>query len=152
MEKMLDKKSRDFAKNMRDTMIYDKSKNEVQIGTNLYVDGYIKTAGNKRIIEVSKLPVDSGGTNVIFDATNFAGVTVLTYQEAVKDKTLTINTGSSYIIIDENFKTNGVITGLQALPLANDNYADINISQISSIDIIVINLSDVVLIYGDNQY
>ena len=48
MEKMLDKKSRDFAKNMRDTMIYDKSKNEVQIGTNLYVDGYIKTAGNKR--------------------------------------------------------------------------------------------------------
>ena len=39
MEKMLDKKSRDFAKNMRDTMIYDKSKNEVQIGTNLYVDG-----------------------------------------------------------------------------------------------------------------
>ena len=29
MEKMLDKKSRDFAKNMRDTMIYDKSKNEV---------------------------------------------------------------------------------------------------------------------------
>ena len=152
MEKMLDKKSRDFAKNMRDTMIYDKDKNEVQIGTNLYVDGYIKTAGNKRIIEVSKLPVDSGGTNVIFDATNFAGVTVLTYQEAVKDKTLTINTGSSYIIIDENFKTNGVITGLQALPLANDNYADINISQISSIDIIVINLSDVVLIYGDNQY
>ena len=152
MEKMLDKKSRDFAKNMRDTMIYDKDKNEVQIGTNLYVDGYIKTAGNKRIIEVSKLPVDSGGTNVIFDATNFAGVTVLTYQEAVKDKTLTINTGSSYIIIDENFKTNGVITGLQALPLANDNYADIKISQISSIDIIVINLSDVVLIYGDNQY
>lgn len=39
MEKMLDKKSRDFAKNMRDTMIYDKTKNEVQIGTNLYVDG-----------------------------------------------------------------------------------------------------------------
>ena len=39
MEKMLDKKSRDFAKNMRDTMIYDKSKNEVQIGTNLNVDG-----------------------------------------------------------------------------------------------------------------
>ena len=39
MEKMLDKKSRDFAKNMRDTMIYDKSKNEVQTGTNLYVDG-----------------------------------------------------------------------------------------------------------------
>ena len=39
MEKMLDKKSRDFAKNMRDTMIYDKNKNEVQIGTNLYVDG-----------------------------------------------------------------------------------------------------------------
>ena len=36
---MLDKKSRDFAKNMRDTMIYDKSKNEVQIGTNLYADG-----------------------------------------------------------------------------------------------------------------
>lgn len=39
MEKMLDKKSRDFAKNMRDTMLYDKSKNEVQTGTNLYVDG-----------------------------------------------------------------------------------------------------------------
>ena len=39
MEKMLDKKSRDFAKNMRGTMIYDKSKNEVQIETNLYVDG-----------------------------------------------------------------------------------------------------------------
>ena len=39
MEKMLDKKSRDFAKNMRDTMLYDKDKNEVQIGTNLYVDG-----------------------------------------------------------------------------------------------------------------
>ena len=39
MEKMLDKKSRDFAKNMRDTMLYDQSKNEVQTGTNLYVDG-----------------------------------------------------------------------------------------------------------------
>ena len=44
MEKMLDKKSRDFAKNMRDTMIYDKSKNEVKIGTNLYVDGKITSA------------------------------------------------------------------------------------------------------------
>lgn len=44
MEKMLDKKSRDFAKNMRDTMIYDKSKNEVQIGTNLYVNGKITSA------------------------------------------------------------------------------------------------------------
>ena len=39
MEKMLDKRSRDFAKNMRDTMIYDKDKNEVQIGTNLNADG-----------------------------------------------------------------------------------------------------------------
>ena len=39
MEKMLDKKSRDFAKNMRDTMIYNKSKNEVQIGTKLNVNG-----------------------------------------------------------------------------------------------------------------
>lgn len=39
MEKMLDKKSRDFAKNMRDTMVYDKTKNEVQIGTNLNADG-----------------------------------------------------------------------------------------------------------------
>ena len=39
MEKMLDKKSRDFAKNMRDTMIYDEDKNEVQIGTNIYADG-----------------------------------------------------------------------------------------------------------------
>lgn len=44
MEKMLDKKSRDFAKNMRDKMIYDKSKNEVQIGTNLYVDGKITSS------------------------------------------------------------------------------------------------------------
>ena len=44
MEKMLDKKSRDFAKNMSDTMIYDKSKNEVQIGTNLYVDGKITSS------------------------------------------------------------------------------------------------------------
>ena len=44
MEKMLDKKSRDFAKNMRDTMIYDKSKNEVQIGSNLYVNGKITSA------------------------------------------------------------------------------------------------------------
>ena len=44
MEKMLDKKSRDFAKNMRDTMIYDKSKNEVQIGTNLYVNGKITSS------------------------------------------------------------------------------------------------------------
>lgn len=52
MEKMLDKKSRDFAKNMRDTMIYDKSKNEVQIGTNLYVDGKITSA------------VESGGGKV----------------------------------------------------------------------------------------
>lgn len=39
MEKMLDKKSRDFAKNMRDTMIYDDMANEVQVGTDLYVDG-----------------------------------------------------------------------------------------------------------------
>lgn len=151
MEKMLSKKARDFATEMQDTMVYDKSKNEVQIGTNLYVDGYIKTAGNKRIIKVSGLPVDSEGTNVIFDATNFPGVTVLTYQEEVKDKTLKINTGNSYIIIDENFKTNGVITGLQALPLANGNFADIDIAMMSSTDIIVINLSSVVLIYGDNQ-
>lgn len=39
MEKMLDKKSRDFAKNMRDAIVYDKSKNEVQIGANLNADG-----------------------------------------------------------------------------------------------------------------
>lgn len=39
MEKMLDKKSRDFAKNMRDTMIYDAVTNEMQVGTDLYVDG-----------------------------------------------------------------------------------------------------------------
>ena len=39
MEKMLDKKSRDFAKNMQDTMTYDKDKNEVQTGTNLNVNG-----------------------------------------------------------------------------------------------------------------
>lgn len=39
MEKMLDKKSRDFAKNMRDTMVYDDMANEVQVGTDLYVDG-----------------------------------------------------------------------------------------------------------------
>ena len=51
MEKMLDKKSRDFAKNMRDTMIYDKSKNEVQIGTNLNVNGQIKSS----ILEVNEL-------------------------------------------------------------------------------------------------
>ena len=58
MEKMLDKKSRDFAKNMQDTMIYDKDKNEVQIGTNLYVNGYIETAGNKRIIDGSTWPLE----------------------------------------------------------------------------------------------
>lgn len=45
MEKMLDKRSRDFAKNMRDKMIYDKSKNEVKIRTNLYVDGSIAQNG-----------------------------------------------------------------------------------------------------------
>lgn len=39
MEKMLDKKSRDFAKNMRDIMLYDDMANEVQVGTDLYVDG-----------------------------------------------------------------------------------------------------------------
>lgn len=63
MEKMLDKKSRDFAKNMRDTMIYDKSKNEVQIGANLYVDGKITSA------------TESGGGkvylhNIFLDGTN----------------------------------------------------------------------------------
>ena len=39
MEKMLDKKSRDFAKNMRDTMIYDDMVNEVYIGSNLHANG-----------------------------------------------------------------------------------------------------------------
>ena len=57
MEKMLDKSSRDFAKNMRDTMIYDKSKNEVQIGTNLYVNGEITSAvvsGGKVYLQIQK--------------------------------------------------------------------------------------------------
>lgn len=64
MEKMLDKKSRDFAKNMRDTMIYDKSKNEVQIGTNLYVNGQIKSS----ILEVNELYTSSMELYGGFDA------------------------------------------------------------------------------------
>lgn len=39
MEKMLDKKSRDFAKNMRDKMVYDDGANKVQANTDLNVDG-----------------------------------------------------------------------------------------------------------------
>lgn len=70
MEKMLDKKSRDFAKNMRDTMIYDKSKNEVQIGTNLYVDGKIKQgASNHLKINCNDYP--AGEITIPADFTGF---------------------------------------------------------------------------------
>lgn len=75
MEKMLDKKSRDFAKNMRDTMIYDKSKNEVQIGTNLKADGNF-TANS--IIEnmngYGYLPITKENANITY-----------TYVSAVKN-------------------------------------------------------------------
>ena len=149
MEKMLDKKSRDFAKNMRDTMIYDKSKNEVQIGTNLYVDGYMKTAGNKSFIDGSSLPLEGNYYN--FDTAKFNGVTVVTFQKDMPNKILSINTGSTFIIIDKFFEDNLLLDALSSVPTSNYNHADINISTRIGTGIIIINLSSVVLIYAPHE-
>lgn len=149
MEKMLDKKSRDFAKNMRDTMVYDKSKNEVQIGTNLYVDGEIKSSPIKRVIDGSSLPLE--GNYYIFDTANFNDVTVVTFQGAITDKILSINTGSSFIIIDKFFEDNALLDGLSTLPTSNNNHADIILSTHLGTGIIIINLSSVVLIYASHE-
>lgn len=87
MEKMLDKKSRDFAKNMRDAMIYDDMTNEVQVGTDLYVDGHLQIAsglsvrGNNILLEanvevrnrnlnIGSTQINSGGIS-----TNELGIT-----------------------------------------------------------------------------
>lgn len=145
MEKMLDKKSRDFAKNMRDTMIYDKSKNEVQIGTNLYVNGEIKSSPIKRVIDGSSLPLEGNYYN--FDTTNFNDVTVVTFQQALPDKFLSINTGSTFIIIDKFFEDNALLEGLTSVPTSNENHADIALSTHLGTGIIIINLSSVVFIY-----
>ena len=149
MEKMLDKKSRDFAKNMRDTMVYDKSKNEVQIGTNLYVDGYIKTAGNKSFISCSALPLE--GNYYTFDTEKFNGTTVVTFQGTMTDKILSINTGSTFIIVDKYFEDNSLLDALSAVPTSNINHADIKISAQFGNGIIIINLSSVVLIYASHE-
>lgn len=144
MEKMLDKKSRDFAKNMRDAMIYDKSKNEVQIGTNLYVDGEIKSSPIKRVIDGSSLPLN--GNYYTFDTANFDDVTAVTFQQALPGKILNINTGSTFIIIDKFFEDNALLDGLSSVPTSNDNHADITLSTHLGTGIIIINLSSVVFI------
>lgn len=74
MEKMLDKKSRDFAKNMRDTMIYDKSKNEIQMATNLYVDGKITSSapseGGKVYLHNIFISTDRGACLQLYSTSN----------------------------------------------------------------------------------
>ena len=99
MEKMLDKKSRDFAKNMRDTMIYDKSKNEVQIGTNLYVDGKITSA------------VVSGGKvylhNIFIDGSKTGYLKLYT----TNNEPFTKDTLTSFMV------NNGITSRLKGFPL-----------------------------------
>ena len=151
MEKMLDKKSRDFAKNMRDTMIYDKSKNEVQIGTNLYADGEIKSSPIKRVIDVTTLPLEEN--YYIFDTAKFNNVTVVDFQEAIPNKYLRIKTGRTFIIIDRYFENNPILDGFSSLAYGNDNYAEINLSTPlpQAGGLIIINLSSVVLIYASHE-
>ena len=105
MEKMLDKKSRDFAKNMRDTMIYDKEKNEVQIGTNLYVDGKITSA------------VDSGGGKVylhnIYIAAGIIGYMKL---YTTNNEPFTKDTLASFMT------NNGITSREKGFPLCYDSF------------------------------
>lgn len=109
MEKMLDKKSRDFAKNMRDTMIYDKSKNEVQIGTNLYVNGKItsaESAGGKVYLHNILINTSKAAYLKIYTASN-TPFTVETLTEFLLNNNITtrekgfILTGNSYTQISE---------------------------------------------------
>lgn len=105
MEKMLDKKSRDFAKNMRDKMIYDKSKNEVQIGTNLYVDGTITQNGEMPIISKNfgNLP---NGTLTIQNYEK--DICYYIYGRNAGQPQLTINTGKKIISFDNSIPLSNI--------------------------------------------
>lgn len=101
MEKMLDKKSRDFAKNMRDTMIYDKSKNEVQIGTNLYVNGKITSA-------------ESGGGKVYLHNIYLETTTIKGYMKlyTTSNEPFTVDLLVSFMV------NNGITNRIKGFPLS----------------------------------
>lgn len=106
MEKMLDKKSRDFAKNMRDTMIYDKSKNEVQIGTNLYVDGKItsaESAGGKVYLHNIFISTDREACLQLYSTSN---------------EPFTIETLATFMT------NNGITSRSKGIPLSFESYVE----------------------------
>ena len=128
---------------LAENVVVNKETNTTEVGGNLYVDGYIKTAGNKNFVDGSSLPLEGNYYN--FDTAKFNGVTVVTFQEAMPDKILSINTGSTFIIIDKFFEDNSLLDGLSSVPTSNQNHADITITTHLGTGIIISDLSSVVL-------
>ena len=107
MEKMLDKKSRDFAKNMQNTMIYDDNSNEVQVGTNLFVDGKIKAQSvlqfpafqtMPKTINTDTLPIVNDERQL--DARELQEAIFINFTDTSRNTT--IFTGNGLIIVDKN--------------------------------------------------
>lgn len=128
MEKMLDKKSRDFAKNMRDKMVYDKVKNEVKIGTNLYVDGKITSSvpseGGKVYLHNILIDTSKPAYLKIYTASN-TPFTKETLTEFMLNNNITtrekgfILTGNSYTQIQET--TPNLLFSNYVLYIKNNN-------------------------------
>lgn len=164
MEKMLDKKSRDFAKNMRDTMIYDDMANEVNVITDLYVEGNIRTnnfTGHSinvdkviqrptfdyapGLIETSRLELVDG--NYILDYRDKRGTNFYSNNN-IQENGVKILTGNAIIIIDR-FITNDMIIELNSLVHGTDNYIILN-SNIAGSNLAIFSLNGAVYISLDS--
>lgn len=135
---------------LAENVVVNKETNTTEIGGNLYVDGVISSPQNKRIIDGSSLPLN--GNYYTFDTANFNGITVITFQEAMPGKILSINTGSTFIIIDKYFEDNSLLDALSSVTTSNNNHADIILSTRIGNGYIIINLSSVVLIYVSHEF
>ena len=165
MEKMLDKKSRDFAKNMRDTMIYDDMANEVTVITDLYVEGDIRTNNftgysinadkiiqkptfdyKPSLIETSTLELVEG--NYILDYRTKKGTTFYSNNN-INENGVKILTGNAIIIVDR-FITNDMITSLTSLINGDDNYIILN-SSIAGTNLAILSLNGAIYISLDSS-
>lgn len=130
MEKMLDKKSRDFAKNMRDTMVYDDMANEVQVGTDLYVDGHLQITSGLSVrgstlfegdIEARNSNFSLGNLTINTDgsmSTNELGIS--SYFECEGDACFYQNVSAS-AFLQPPVLTSVQFIAVNSLPLINNN-------------------------------
>lgn len=160
MEKMLDKKSRDFAKNMRDTMFYDDNANEVIVLPDLYVEGHIRTNNftgysinvdkiiqkptldvMPGLFETSRLELVDG--NYILDYRNKKGTNFYSNNN-IAENGVKILTGNAIIIIDR-FITADMISELSCTVSDSNNYIILN-SSIAGSNLAILSLNGAVYI------